>query len=31
MVFHFTNYVAETNIWWLRRIRPVFYIKDRYG
>jgi len=23
MVFHYTNFVAETNIWWIRRIRPV--------
>jgi len=23
MAFHYTNYVVETNIWWLRRIRPV--------
>jgi hypothetical protein len=25
MVFHHTNFVAETNIWWLRRVRPVIY------
>jgi len=25
MVFHHTNYVAETNIWWLRRVRPVIF------
>lgn len=24
MVYHHTNFVAETNTWWLRRIRPVF-------
>jgi hypothetical protein len=23
MVYHHTNFVAETNTWWLRRIRPV--------
>ena len=23
MVFHYTNFVAETNVWWIRRIRPV--------
>lgn len=23
MVFHYTNFVVETNAWWLRRVRPV--------
>lgn len=23
MVFHHTNYVVETNVWWIRRVRPV--------
>lgn len=23
MVFHYVNFIAETNAWWLRRIRPV--------
>ena len=23
MVFHYTNFVVETNSWWLRRVRPV--------
>ena len=26
MVFHHTNFVSETNVWWLRRIRPVIKI-----
>ena len=26
MVFHHTNFVAETNIWWLRRVRPVWMV-----
>lgn len=25
MVFHYTNFVVETNVWWIRRIRPVIY------
>jgi hypothetical protein len=24
MVFFYTNYAAETNAWWLRRVRPVW-------
>lgn len=24
MVFFYTNYAAETNVWWLRRVRPVW-------
>lgn len=24
MVYQWTNFVWETNAWWLRRIRPVF-------
>eukprot|EP01017_Pseudomicrothorax_dubius_P035511 TRINITY_DN497_c0_g1_i1.p1 TRINITY_DN497_c0_g1~~TRINITY_DN497_c0_g1_i1.p1 ORF type:complete len:162 (+),score=48.62 TRINITY_DN497_c0_g1_i1:28-513(+) len=24
MVYHYTNFVAETNVWWLRRIRPLW-------
>ena len=24
MVFHYTNFVFETNAWWLRRVRPVW-------
>lgn len=23
MVYHYTNFIAETNAWWLRRVRPV--------
>ena len=24
MVFHYTNFVVETNAWWLKRIRPLW-------
>ncbi|EGR33545.1 hypothetical protein IMG5_049820 [Ichthyophthirius multifiliis] len=24
MVFHYTNFVVETNVWWLRRFRPLY-------
>ena len=24
MVFFYTNYAAETNAWWLKRIRPLW-------
>lgn len=24
MVYFYTNYAAETNAWWLRRVRPVW-------
>jgi len=24
MVYHYTNFVWETNAWWLRRVRPVW-------
>jgi hypothetical protein len=24
MVFFYTNFAAETNVWWLRRVRPVW-------
>ena len=24
MVFHHTNYTMETNVWWLRRVRPFW-------
>ncbi|EAR99761.1 transmembrane protein, putative (macronuclear) [Tetrahymena thermophila SB210] len=39
MVFHYTNFVQETNAWWLRRVRPVYctvlayygwWLYDRY-
>jgi hypothetical protein len=23
MVYHYTNFIVETNAWWLRRVRPV--------
>ena len=26
MVFFYTNYAAETNSWWLRRIRPLWVV-----
>ena len=26
MVFFYTNFVAETNAWWIRRVRPVWMI-----
>ena len=26
MVFFYTNYAAETNAWWLRRIRPLWVV-----
>lgn len=24
MVYHYTNFVFETNAWWLRRVRPIW-------
>lgn len=39
MVYHYTNFIYETNGWWLRRVRPVwmgatfigiYYLLDRY-
>ena len=24
MVFHYTNFMWETNAWWIRRVRPVW-------
>ena len=24
MVYFYTNFAAETNAWWLRRVRPVW-------
>jgi hypothetical protein len=38
-MFYYTNFILETNAWWLRRVRPVwmaftaagiYYIFDRY-
>lgn len=26
MVYFYTNFVAETNAWWLRRVRPVWML-----
>ena len=26
MVFHYTNFVAETNAWWCRRVRPLWLV-----
>ena len=23
-MFYYTNFIAETNAWWLRRVRPVW-------
>jgi hypothetical protein len=25
-MFYYTNFIAETNAWWLRRVRPVWMI-----
>lgn len=34
MVYHYTNFIWETNAWWLRRVRPVenlsFKLKIKY-
>ena len=24
MVFHYTNFIQETNTWWIRKVRPVW-------
>ena len=24
MVFFYTNFAAETNVWWIRRVRPIW-------
>lgn len=29
MVFHYVNFISETNTWWLRKIRPVRKIKQK--
>ena len=23
-MFYYTNFIVETNVWWLRRVRPVW-------
>jgi hypothetical protein len=25
-MFYYTNFIAETNAWWLRRVRPVWMV-----
>ncbi len=31
MGFHYTNFVVETNAWWLRRVRPVWMVAAGIG
>jgi cytochrome c-type biogenesis protein CcmH/NrfF len=30
MVFHYTNFVAETNAWWCRRVRPLWLVPSLF-